>query len=733
MDLNEGLNRNCVKGKIFSIAEKKLLLIFSNFDLLVNTLIIFSSFLILLNILGLNLSSVILLLPSLFLIYFIPGYQIFFKTFGFKYNFMEKLALTVLFSMIFNVLIGIIAGHLGLSITGIFYLTCNLIIYYFLMFLNKLFNKISPIREYKMESVKEVIPKNFLLFVIIIILLALFTISRYPILYGDDPWFHLILTDDIVETGVIPFDKYRGANGLHLMGAIIHFFSGYPTIFIARYFPIINYLISGIIGFVVFNKIFNNNQIGILGSLLLLIAPYRYDYAQSRYFPTALTLSICLFMMFFYIDRIKKNNRDKKETVYFYFFMGISFFAMIFISEISAILFGTLFIFISLFFTIRNRNEIKDLIFFIGLFLIYGIYNIYGYQSIIFKTILVDIELPFYIYVIIGIVGILFILFINKYSFYPKGSFETWLGLKLDESSLKRAVNNYLIKVLIVFIIIFPIIISILFSNIFEIAYGFLYVFTYMVIPITVVIVGFVFSIFGFIIYIKKHKIGALIYFWVVYSFLILLIYLIYDLLFLQYWLWIRMIMYSSIGLVCAQMAYFIYIYKDKFVKPKSFKKIYLTIFICLILNSLITTVNVSQYKKNYEITFANLFGKHLSKENSFITGFRWISILHYYSEKEQRVYYNDAYFLFPSNQVNASGFNNLRQFKYELNEIDLFLLLDDKQITEGIFGDSIGIYLGKLNYTILEEYYNLPYLNRIFTSKNAMNQSVQVYWVNGN
>ncbi|MCK4239677.1 MAG: hypothetical protein KAX33_11175, partial [Candidatus Lokiarchaeota archaeon] len=68
-----------------------------------------------------------------------------------------------------------------------------------------------------------------------------------------------------------------------------------------------------------------------------------------------------------------------------------------------------------------------------------------------------------------------------------------------------------------------------------------------------------------------------------------------------------------------------------------------------------------------------------------------------------------------------------------EKNENNLYLLLDDKQITEGIFGDVIGINIGKLNSTILEKYYNLPYLNRIFTSKNIKNQSIQVYWFNNN
>jgi len=191
------------------------------------------------------------------------------------------------------------------------------------------------------------------------------------------------------------------------------------------------------------------------------------------------------------------------------------------------------------------------------------------------------------------------------------------------------------------------------------------------------------------------------------------------------------MVTYSSIGFICAEMAYLFYLYKDKFFQPKIYKKFYLFVFILTFLSSLFTTINVTQFKKNYEISGAQWFGIYSSKESSFLTGFRWNYILDYYSGKNQSIYFNEAYLLFPSNQINESGFNNLRQFQQEKNENNLYLLLDDKQITEGIFGDVIGINIGKLNSTILEGYYNLPYLNRIFTSKNVINQSVQVYWLN--
>ena len=733
MDFNDKGSSKSFLNDIFFRLENFTLQIFRNFDLIVNAFFVVSFFLIFINILGLNLNSLFLLLPSLFVIYFIPGYQIFFKIFGSKYNFMEKLSLTILFSMIFDILVGIVAGYLGILITGLFYLIIILSTYYSLMLLNKILNKSKVIKKNNIRSIPGVIPKNFLLFIGFLILFALFAISRYPILFGSDPWFHLILTDEIIQTGIIPFDKYRGNNGLHLMGALIHLFSGYPTIQIARYFPIISFLNSGLIGFVVFRKIFKNDQIGILGSLLTIVGPYRYDFAQNQYFPTGLTLSIFLFMMFFYIERIEIDKWSIRENVFYFFLMGTSYFAIVFLSDISAIIFLFLFIFVSFLFLIKNRKIFVDFGFFIILLLLYGLYNIFGYESVIFESILVGLELPIYIFLILGIFGILFIFIINKFSVDPMDTFNSWLKKDPDSSFLKRVMKKYLKYILITFVLIFPFIISILFSLFFDISYGFIYMLTYMVIPLMLVIVSFIISIAGLIIFRKRQKTGPLIYFWAIYSFLILLSYSIYDLLFLKYWLWIRLLMYSGIGLICAQMAYLFYIYKDKFVSPRTFKRIYILILGCAILNNLFVNVNITQFKQKYEVEFAQWYGIHSTNQSSFLTGYRWTFILDYYSGTDQMIYHNHSYLLFPSNQINSNNSNLLWQFRQEVKKNNLYLLLDDHQIVEGIFGDVIGINFGKINTTILEEYYNLPYLDRIFTSRNAFNQSVQVYWLNVN
>ena len=731
MDFNERITKERILNQIISKSQKVLIFIFRNLDLLINILLIVSSIFIILNTIGLTLNSILNLFPSLFLIYFIPGYQLFFKIFETKYNFIEKMVLTILFSMIFNILTGIIAGFLGVPITAYFYLICIYSIFFLFMFLNKYFKNTTYIKKFDLIKIRSLIPKNFLLYIVFLILYALFAIFRYPVLFGDDPWFHLILTDEIIQTGIIPFESYRGLNGLHLLGAVIHLFSGHPTIFIVRYFPILNYLISGLMSFVVFKKIFNNNQIGILGAFLLLISPYRFDFPQSQYFPTALGLLVFLFIMFFYIERIKNFKLEIKQTVIIYFFISIGFSAMVFISDISVILFLGLFLFISFFFAILDRKKIIDLGFFAFLFLIYGVYNIIGFQTIIFESFLVDLSLPIYIFPILGVIGISLIILINKYSAEPKGKFKAWLNKELKESSLKRVGVVYLKPILVILVLVLPILISFLISISFEISYDYLYIFTYIVIPITIFVVSLILSIFGVLIYRKKHLDGTLIYLWTYYSLLILVIFLIYDLLFLKYMLWMRMVTYSSIGFICAEMAYLFYLYKDKFFQPKIYKKFYLFVFILTFLSSLFTTINVTQFKKNYEISGAQWFGIYSSKESSYLTGFRWNYILDYYSGKNQSIYFNEAFLLLPSNQINETGFNNLRQFQQEKNENNLYLLLDDKQITEGIFGDVIGINIGKLNSTILEEYYNLPYLNRIFTSKNVINQSVQVYWLN--
>ncbi|GAG91474.1 unnamed protein product, partial [marine sediment metagenome] len=271
---------------------------------------------------------------------------------------------------------------------------------------------------------------------------------------------------------------------------------------------------------VVFKKIFNNNQIGILGAFLLLISPYRFDFPQSQYFPTALGLLVFLFIMFFYIERIKNFKFEIKQTVIIYFFISIGFSAMVFISDISVILFLGLFLFISFFFAILDRKKIIDLGFFAFLFAIYGVYNVIGFQTIIFEIFLAELSLPIFIFPILGGIGIGLIILIHKYSAEPKGKFKAWINTDPKESILKRIGVIYLKPILVILVLVLPILISFLISISFEISYDYLYIFTYIVIPITIFVVSLILSIFGVLIYRKKHLDGTLIYLWTYYSLL---------------------------------------------------------------------------------------------------------------------------------------------------------------------------------------------------------------------
>lgn len=707
---------------------------FKNLDLIVNLSVIISSLLILFNIFGLNPSSMLFLPSSLFVIYIVPGYQLFFKTFKDKYTAIEKLALTIVFGMIINIISGILAGHLGIPITGLFYLCFIIIFYYILLVLNFHVKGRYPIERFESVDVRKLIPKNLLLFIVLAVLLSVFLISRYPILFGDDPWFHLILTNEIVNTGVIPFDSYRGANGLHLMGALIHFFSGHPTLDIVRFFPIINYVMSGLMGFAFFNRLFKNEQIGIIGSLLLLIAPFRYDFAQSQFFPTALGLTVFLFMMFLYIEHIRYEDIATRQIFIFYILSGLAFFSLVFISDISAILFPVFFILFSIVFTIQNKRRIGDLVFYIMLLVIYGIYNLFAFKSIIFVSILGDFSFsPIFIPILMGgaVVGIFIFRILNKFTNYTKGAHEEFMKKPPQEVFLKRMMTKYLKPVMFIVLLALPIIVSFLIFISFDINLDFFYILTYVVNPIINAAISMLLAFWGLLLFKRAYKDGAIIYWWAIFSLVEFLAFVIFDIVFLHYMLYLRMLMYTGIGIVCGEMAYFAYLYKDRFVNKRKLNQFYLLFFIYTIASSLLVSVNVTQFKKKYEIGFPEWYGEHSSEQSSFLTGFRWNYVLDYYSGENQTIYFNEAPLLFPTNQVNSSNFNFLRQFQQLKSENNLYLVLDEKQISEGIFGDVVGIYIGKINQSILKEYYDLPYLNRIFSSKNQLNQRVQIYWLN--
>ena len=77
-----------------------------------------------------------------------------------------------------------------------------------------------------------------------------------------------------------------------------------------------------------------------------------------------------------------------------------------------------------------------------------------------------------------------------------------------------------------------------------------------------------------------------------------------------------------------------------------------------------------------------------------------------------------------PDNHFLSNGTNILSKMKKK-TEMNIYLLLPDNYLLSS--GSS---FFGQLTPEEIEQYYNLNYLNRIFSAKSENGDAMPVYWV---
>jgi hypothetical protein len=95
-------------------------------------------------------------------------------------------------------------------------------------------------------------------------------------------------------------------------------------------------------------------------------------------------------------------------------------------------------------------------------------------------------------------------------------------------------------------------------------------------------------------------------------------------------------------------------------------------------------------------------------------------------SFKEIFVYiYADNQYMYPSNHILPNGTNILRQLKKQNPGSNVYLFLSNYYLLPS--GSSL---FGRLSTKQVAAYYNLTYLNRIFSAKLETGEELPIYWV---
>ncbi|MBN1217199.1 MAG: hypothetical protein JXA99_17395 [Candidatus Lokiarchaeota archaeon] len=743
-----------IKYKINNI----IISIYNNRIILSFLISILSFSMIILQIFHVNISSIIYNFYALFTLLFIPSYPVFFLILKrWKINILEKFTLTIISNISFYILIGYFISYTGLAITSFYYITITILSFLiiFLYSIAKLeksnyqgflfIEKKS--KEYTdfcntfslLNYIKTKISLNFFLLLVFLMLICFFNLFSSSIFLGTDSWLHVSIIRFITEKNMIPHNEYFGAMGLHIYSAVFHFFSGIDILLIPKFYVFYTFPISAMILYIILKRIFNNQNLAIFGVFILEFSSLGFGNIMHLFWPESLAVLQLLTIFFILYLRIKEFTELKtikkenifKNLVISYTLITILFLSAFIIHSLVSLILLVSYLWIYLIFFLKDYRRGFDFIilcFLVGIIFIFYYLKIGVGHLFVFSYFL---TLPVFYYFLL-LLALIVVLFPIIRAFHNTIKFGQVEFFELDSRDFKKYLDfeNKIIIPLSVIIVSF---LSVLFmlGNIFSLNLDIVSAIT----SIEMFIFAF-FAIWGIIIFQKISK-GKILMIWMVGLGLLIFAALVYDMLFIVKGFWLRIIHLSSPSII---IGFISYIYKLVKIKAFEYKKFSIIVSI-IIFFSLISA-----------FSYDNTVFRHFSLERRELNTVYWYS--EYTSNKglvaiEFGWHYGIMYYDYPYDQNNESlGLDSVAYIKYVNSSIlkpeehisnnvnilqqlknrystDFYIFLTDYYLVYGgwTFYDS-------LNQTQIQQYYNLPYLNRICSSKSIDGLIEPIYWV---
>jgi hypothetical protein len=198
-----------------------------------------------------------------------------------------------------------------------------------------------------------------------------------------------------------------------------------------------------------------------------------------------------------------------------------------------------------------------------------------------------------------------------------------------------------------------------------------------------------------------------------------------------------RIFYVSSIIISIGVVSYFYKLIKSNSIQKKKYKIFYLCLSIFSLVISFIQHTNsVEMFSiKNQEVNSVQFYTNHINSTNVIITEFGWTEIFIYYDypfeDKNRELILEEIhYFLIINNQLAhpnlhiSNNINILKNLKSFYNT-DVILILPKEYYLAFSWQ-----FFEELTEEETESYYNLNYLNRIFSAKGEDGEETPYYWV---
>jgi hypothetical protein len=695
----------------------------------------------------------------IFTLLFLPTYPVIFIIFKEKkFNFLEKISITIVLNLSFYITIGISGFYLGFALTKWFFFIILVAVYVTLVFWIVFFDikrgrfnivkfDISHNDEqdfidnfYIRSFLKKFKFSNTVLLSIFIFLLCILGVFGTSIFIGTDPWIHISVIKFITEINYLPLNDYFGTFGFHIFGALIHFFSGIEIILIPRFFMFYTFPITGLIVYNLLMRIFRNKNLAIFGIFVLGFSSLGYLNLMYQFWPSSLALIQGITLFFFLYNRLQsftQENEPEKKQIFSNIFFSYILFIIIFIScilihSLIAMIFLITFLWVYLIYFVKNYKRgfdfvllcISLIIFFILYFL-----NISTGHLIVFTRLG---TLPSY-YILFGIIVIgvlegLVLLYYRKSMDFTKGRFSSIISGK-KSNIFEKIEKKYLFPVIFALAIIFVLIFAI--TNLLLFKFDFIVIF----IGFELIIICSL-AIWGLLLFQYKPR-GKPLLLWGFGFGIILLAGVLFDFITGTFTFSSRIFYLSSILISIGFVSYFY-----KLIKSKSIQQLRLKIFMIFTVSFSLLATNYEIYSsiefyslKKQEVSVIQWYSDFSLNKNVIIGEFGWNSIIIYYNypfeENNESLPLNSVLFfevasneyLKPNLHI-QNNTNILVELKEDM-ETQVYVILTD----EFLLISSLELF-GRLTNEEMEMYYRLNYLNKIFSSKTANGKDIPLYWV---
>jgi len=662
------------------------------------------------------------------------------------------------FNLSFYIIIGYFGNGVGFALNLYYFFSALLSFYLVLLILSLILNKSNKIdkiasskskKNHSLDNyedflvfkyIKNKLSLNGILLIIFAVLLIIALLVSVEIFGGTDPWYHILIIRIIVNANSLPLNEYFGAMGFHIIGAVFHLFSGIDFLLFPNGFILFSIPLTSLIVYNIIMRVFSNKSLAIFGIFILLITWLGYINLTIQYWPSSIVFIQGLTIFFLLYARLRnfiKVERPSWKKIlsnlpFTYVYISIVFIGLYLSHSLIALIFLISFAWIYLIYLVRDYKRGFDFMLCVILFVIFLILyisNISTGHLVVFYSVF---TLPF-IYLLFGaisitILGGILIVYLRTQITFEKGRFN--LILMGKKFKIYTTIEKYFIP--FVFLVTLFLTVGFFIANLLWMNFNLVVIFVGFEVIIVVII-----AIWGLLIFQNKAK-GKPLFLWLLSFVFIILAGLVSDVLrgSLSF---ISRLFYLASPIIAIGFLSYLY----KLIKTGKIKKLQIKIFFLFFVSFSATSSYLMQFSyidfysiNNNELTAVQWYLQNSDDRNLLVIEFGWSPVFLYYDypyeEKNSSlpitttqdfITFNNI-LIVPDNHFYDNGTNILRELKEHKN-LDVFILLTKYYLTTSQME-----FFGELTEEQYESYYQLDYLNRIFSVKKENGESLPYYWV---